>query len=64
MDKSDIAKNDDILKFINQNSSRIDNHFFGTAMSIIPRFTPFLEDKVKIRITSYAIKQLTMGNNI
>ena len=57
LDRQDINKNFDILKFVNQNSSSIDNHFFGTAMSIIPPFTPFLENEVKVKITSHVRKK-------
>ena len=33
-------------------------------MSIIHPFTPFLDDKVKMKITSHVRKQQIMGNNI
>lgn len=33
-------------------------------MSIIPPFTPFLDDKVKVNITSHVRKRLTMGHII
>ena len=33
-------------------------------MSVVPIFTPFLDDKLKMRITKHAKKQLTIGCNI
>lgn len=64
LDRTDIHKNVDILKVINQNSLSIDNHFFGTAMSIIPPFTPFLDDEVKMKITRNVRKQQIMAKNV
>ena len=64
LDRTDINKNVDILNAINQNSSSIDHHFFGTAMSIIPPFTPFLDDEVKMKITRHVRKQEIMAKNV
>lgn len=37
---------------------------FGTNASVTPPFDLFLDNAVKIRITSHGSKQLTMRNNI
>ena len=52
------------MEYFAKNSSLVDNNFFGTPMSLIPTFTPFLDDKLKLRITKHAIKQVTIGVNL
>ena len=66
LDRSDVeeGKNNDIISYFNKNSSLVDNNFFGTAMSVAPIFTPFLDDEVKMRITKLATKQQTIGANL
>ena len=45
-------------------TSLVDNNFFGTPMSLIPTFTPFLDNELKLRITKHAKKQVTIGTNL
>jgi len=42
----------------------VDNNFFGTQMSIAPLFTPFLDEKIKLKNTCHTRKQLLIGNGI
>ena len=64
IDSIDINKNDDILRFFDHNFSKGDDNFFSTLMSIAPIFSPFLEDEVRMKITSHSCKQLIIRNNL
>ena len=65
LDRSDVddGKNDAIISYFSKNTSLVDSNFFGTSMSVVPIFTPFLDDELKMRITKHAKKQLTIGCN-
>ena len=64
IDMEDIDKNEDIISYFNKKSSMVDKIFFGTPMIAVPIFTPFLDDEVKMRITTHAKKQLTLGTSM
>ena len=66
LDRTDVeaGKNDAIIAYFNKYSSSVDSNFFGTAMSVTPNFTPFLDDETKMRITKLAKKQMMIGSNL
>ena len=65
IDRSDVdaGKNDVIISYFHKHSSSVDENFFGTPMSISPIFTPFLNNKEKIRITKLT-KKIAIGANL
>ena len=64
LDRSDIEKNDNIIAFFNNGGKGLDTKFVGTPMSVIPMFTPSLDDQAKTRIDTHVQKQLSLGNDI
>ena len=66
IDRSDVnnGRNDKIIEYFAKHSSLVDDNFFGTPMSLVPMFTPFLEDDLKLRISKHAQKQATIGSNL
>ena len=46
----DTSKQQDTMKCFDHNSFSLEKNYFGTPMSLIPMFKPFLEDDVKDRI--------------
>ena len=61
IDRSDIDKNQDTIRFFNYNLSSNDKHFLGTPVTTIPAFSPFLDDEVKIFMTMHVCKKSMMG---
>lgn len=57
-------KNIDIIKYFNHNSSLVDRNFFGTQMTVVPIFSPVLDDKVKSRIDLHVRKQELIGQQV
>ena len=64
LDRSDIGKNEEIISYFNRSSNSIDYNFLGTPMSFIPIHTPFIDEDIKMRITTHVRKQLALGNNL
>ena len=58
LDRADVevGRNDAIIAYFNQHTSSVDSNFFGTPMSVLPIFTPFLDDETKRRITKLTKK--------
>ena len=50
----DAGENDVILSYFYKHSSSVDKKIFGNPMRISPKFTPFLDDKKKMRIIKLA----------
>ena len=66
LDQTDVkeANNNKIISHFTKNSSRVDEIFFGTPMSVAPIFKLMLDDEVQIRVTKHAQKQVIIGNSI
>ena len=64
LDRSDIDKNEDILKIFNHNSSLVDRNFFGTQITIIPIYSPFQDDEYKSRVDLHVKKQQRIGEKV
>ena len=63
-DRTDINKNEEITNYVNRSSSSVDKNFSSTPISVVPIFKPFLEDKMKLKITKHSMKQMLIGSNI
>ena len=65
IDRSDVdnGRNDKVTEYFARNSSLVYGNIFGTPMSLVPMFTPFLDDDLKLRISRHAQKQATIGSN-
>lgn len=61
IDRADIEKYIDIIY---HNSTLVDNNFFGTQMTDVPIFTPFLDDEMKSRIDLHARRQEQIGQHV
>ena len=66
IDRSDVAngRNDKVREYFAENSSLVDDNCFGTPMSLVPIFTPFLDDDLNLRISRHAQKQVTIGGSL
>ena len=64
IDRMDIEKNVDIIKYVNHNSTLVDRNFFGTQMTVVPIFTTFLNDETKSRIDLHVRKQEQIGQHV
>ena len=60
----DTTKQQDIMRYFIQKSSSLEKYFFGTPISLIPIFKPFIEDDVKDKMTVYRRKQESIGKAI
>ena len=58
------GKNDAMMLYFNHHSSLVDYIFFGTPMSITPMFTPFLDNKAKLKYSKHTKKQGILGSSL
>ena len=66
IDRSDVdkGKNDAMMMYFNRNSTKIDESFFGTPMSIVPIFSHFHDDDTKMKCTKHTQNQCILGSSL
>ena len=63
IDRSDDKMVSVITHYFNRNSN-VDGNLFGTPMSFIPLYSPFMDDEGKNRIGTHVKKQGSLGKSI